>query len=41
MSGGDPIWRDINTLPKQDELAWGWYSEAQKDFIEWHRTHKA
>jgi len=41
MSGGDPIWRDINNLPKQDGLAWEWYNEAQKDFIEWHRTHTA
>ncbi len=35
LNGGDPMWRDIENLPAQDDLAWEWYADAQKDLSEW------
>jgi ADP-ribose pyrophosphatase YjhB (NUDIX family) len=35
MSGGDPVWRDIEDLPDSDEAAAEWFESAQKDLLVW------
>jgi ADP-ribose pyrophosphatase YjhB (NUDIX family) len=35
MSGGEPAWREVESLPAPDELAWDWYQAAQKDLLAW------
>jgi NAD+ diphosphatase len=41
MSGGDPVWRHIDDLPRADELSFDyWQVEAQKGLQSWYRTQK-
>lgn len=39
MSGGDPIWRDIQNLPNPDEAAAEWFESAQKDLLIWQHQN--
>jgi ADP-ribose pyrophosphatase YjhB (NUDIX family) len=36
MNGGDPVWLDIDHLPKESELSWPWIYAAQQDFVKWY-----
>lgn len=40
MNGGDPVWRDVNDLPAEDELSWPWMYAAQQDVIAWYNRQK-
>jgi 8-oxo-dGTP diphosphatase len=37
MSGGEPVWCDIEDLPSTDEVASEWMVQAQKDLLTWWR----
>lgn len=40
MEGGAPEWRSIDDLPGQNELAFGWHVDAQKDIVTWWEQNK-
>ena len=35
LKGGDPIWRDFSNLPRANEVADVWFSQAQNDLLVW------
>jgi len=37
LNGGEPVWREVESLPAPVELAWDWYQTAQKDLLAWWR----
>ena len=42
MSGGEPVWCDIDNLPGPDEVAFEWLNAAQKDLLAWwQRNHQS
>jgi ADP-ribose pyrophosphatase YjhB (NUDIX family) len=42
MSGGDPVWRDIENLPGSDEIMDEWMVTAHKDLLAWwRRSHQS
>jgi NAD+ diphosphatase len=40
MNDGEPVWREVNSLPTPDELAWDWYQVAQKDLLAWWQRNQ-
>lgn len=40
MKGGKPVWRELKSLPTQDELAWDWYQAAQRDLLMWWQQNR-
>jgi ADP-ribose pyrophosphatase YjhB (NUDIX family) len=38
MSGGEPVWYDIENLPKADELMDAWMVAMHADLVEWWRS---
>jgi ADP-ribose pyrophosphatase YjhB (NUDIX family) len=40
MSGGEPVWRDIENLPGSDEIMDDWMVATHKDLLAWwHQNH--
>jgi ADP-ribose pyrophosphatase YjhB (NUDIX family) len=37
MSGGNPVWRNVEDLPSPNEAAAEWFTQAQTDFLVWWR----
>lgn len=41
MSGGDPMWRDIENLPRSRELMDDWMVTAHRDLLAWWQQDQA
>lgn len=42
MSGGEPVWRDIEDLPGADEIIDKWMVQTHEDLLAWwHKNHQA
>jgi ADP-ribose pyrophosphatase YjhB (NUDIX family) len=40
MSGGEPVWRDVENLPGSGEIMDDWMVAAHKDLLEWWRKNR-
>lgn len=40
MSGGKPVWRDIQNLPAADEIMDEWMVQTHKDLLAWWRRNR-
>jgi len=38
MNGGEPVWRSMDDLPRDDELQWDWQYQAQRDLAAWYKS---
>ena len=40
LNGGSPEWRNIDNLPKNDEVTWPWYEKAHQDLRAWYASRR-